>query len=496
MIAIYARQSIERPDSVSIDAQVQQCRQMVQGDIQVYSDAGYSGKNTNRPEFERMMKDIKGGRISAVVSYRLDRISRNIIDFANLLNTFEKYGVKYISATEQFDTSTPMGRAMIYIVMVFAQLERETIATRILDNYRFRSTRGLFMGGNTPFGYDSRRVSMDGKKISMLEPNEHRSVLQMIFDKFTSMESMVSICHDLNRQGITTAKGNLWTNLAIRRVLQNITPCCADELLYDYLTAAGYTISNGREDFDGEHGMCLFFKNKNRNQATEISDQVAVVGLHKPIISSEQFIRVQKILNAKAPAHGKRSERTFLAGLIKCKECGHSFGVKYTARGKREYAYYRCRGRESRGVCGNDIFIPAHEIEDFVVQGCLAHLSGMDLSTEKPKTINSFLPTAEVEQLKTQIQNLIDNIGKGNAVVDSLLTEKITALQRRLDSITSSVREAAPEPEISSESVKWLIGQLGDFSKIDMSHKIDVMRSIIKFITIDRSGHIEITYLF
>ena len=82
--------------------------QAAQGEVRVYADAGYSGKNTNRPEFERMMQDLRNRKITAVISYRLDRVSRNIIDFANLLGVFEQYGVKYISATEQFDTSTPM----------------------------------------------------------------------------------------------------------------------------------------------------------------------------------------------------------------------------------------------------------------------------------------------------------------------------------------------------------------------------------------------------
>ena len=157
MYAIYARQSIERQDSVSIDAQIEQCKSRINSaNVKEYSDVGYSGKNIKRPQFEQLLKDVQNGIITTVISYRLDRISRSITDFANLLNLFEKHNVQYISATEQFDTSTPMGRAMIYIVMVFAQLERETIAGRIEDNYRYRAKLGHFMGGNTPFGYSSR----------------------------------------------------------------------------------------------------------------------------------------------------------------------------------------------------------------------------------------------------------------------------------------------------------------------------------------------------
>ncbi len=495
MYAIYARQSIERQDSVSIEAQVEQCRRFTDGEVTTYADAGYSGKNTNRPEFEHMMQDIKSGKITAVVSYRLDRVSRNITDFAGLLGIFEKQGVKYISATEQFDTSTPMGRAMIYIVMVFAQLERETIATRISDNYRFRANKGLFMGGNTPFGYASRKDTIDGKAVSVLEPNEQKDILMRIFESFSSKESLYSIGHNLNTAGLLTAKGNTWSTGAIKRVLQNITPCCADEHLYHYLTACGYSISNSIEDFDGTHGMCIFFKNKNRNQLTEISEQVAVIGLHKPLISSEQYIHAQKILNTNPPSHGKRASRTFLAGLVKCKECGHSFGVKYTARGATEYAYYRCRGREQRGVCENSAFLKAHDIEAYIIQECKIYLDNISVKesqTEKPEV---YKPYSEVEQLQAQIQNLIDNIGKGNSVVDNLLTQKITALQIQIDEITKNIR-SQPTPIIDAKFIKTTRENLNRFSEFDMNQKTDIIRGIVKSITIDKNHEVQIEFFF
>lgn len=492
MVAIYARQSVERPDSVSIEAQIQRCTQVMPGESRIYADAGYSGKNTNRPEFERMMRDLCSRKLTAVVSYRLDRISRNIVDFAGLLNTFEQYGVQYVSATEQFDTSTPMGRAMIYIVMVFAQLERETIATRISDNYRFRAARGLFMGGNTPFGYDSRRVALDGKTVSVLEPNVQSAVLRMIFDRFTSMDSLSGISHELNAGGMKTAKGNPWTAAAVRRVLENISPCCADEALYRYLTSSGCIVSNSPEDFDGSHGMCLFFKSRNRNQPTAPAEQVAVVGLHPPLISSAQFLRAQRILGRGAPARrGKRSERTFLAGLIRCRECGHSFGVKYTASGGRVYAYYRCRGREGQGGCGNAVYLPAEELEAAVLRRCRAHLAELNLQPADAQ--KAPVQMAEAEELQRQIGNLIDGVGLGNHVVDELLTQKISSLQGRLSRILSgspapSGPEGDPEP--------WILRQLDRFPQLEISRKAEILRSLIRVITVDREGRVEIEYLF
>lgn len=494
MIAIYARKSIDRPDSVSIDAQIDQCRNLAKGEVLVYADSGYSGKNIRRPEFERMIADIKEKKIETVISYRLDRVSRNIIDFANLLKLFEDLGVTYISATEQFDTSSPMGRAMIYIVMVFAQLERETIATRISDNYRFRAKHGLFMGGNTPFGYDSRRIVKDGKTISVLEPNLQANTLQSIFEQCSSLESLWSISHNLNAAGIRTTKGNLWTGNSVKRVLQNISPCCADERLFHYLVSCGFAISNPLADFDGAHGMCLFFKQKNRNKNTEIAEQVAVIGMHLPLISSEQFIRVQKILRENTPKRGKRSARTFLAGLVACKECGHSFGVKYTSKGEHQYSYFRCRGREGRGLCCNDRYLSAEELEDLILQQCKARFSEFVFYETYVAPQTRLPPSVEVEDIKGQIQNLINNIGKGTAMVDELLTEKIIDLQTKMQAMIAESQ--ATELTIpQGDKTRWIANKLDTFDGLDLPQKSEIIRTMIHSIQIDKEGTVEITYL-
>lgn len=121
MIAIYARQSVEKKDSISIESQIEYAkREVFSEDFKIYQDSGYSGKNTNRPAFHEMMADVQSGRIEKVVVYRLDRISRSILDFADFINILESNHISFVSATEKFDTSTPMGRAMLYIIVVFA----------------------------------------------------------------------------------------------------------------------------------------------------------------------------------------------------------------------------------------------------------------------------------------------------------------------------------------------------------------------------------------
>lgn len=150
--AIYTRQSVDRADSISIESQMEFCQYETRGgEYRYYSDRGFSGKNTDRPDFQRMMNDIKNGEIKRVIVYKLDRISRSILDFTSMMEEFHKYGVEFVSTTKKFDTSSPMGRAMLNICIVFAQLERETIQKRVADAYASRSKHGFFMGGPVPY---------------------------------------------------------------------------------------------------------------------------------------------------------------------------------------------------------------------------------------------------------------------------------------------------------------------------------------------------------
>lgn len=156
----------------------------------VYKDKGFSGKNTNRPEFQRMMQDIKTGRkgITKVIVYKLDRISRSILDFSNMMDIFTKLGVEFSSATEKFDTSTPMGRAMLNICITFAQLERETTQQRVKDNYISRSQKGFYMGGPVPVGFKKVDLTIDGIKTSMYEQvPEEAELVKRIFEMYADV---------------------------------------------------------------------------------------------------------------------------------------------------------------------------------------------------------------------------------------------------------------------------------------------------------------------
>ena len=152
--AIYARQSVDRADSISIESQIEFCKYELKGGaFKEYKDKGYSGKNTVRPQLQQLLTDIRRGEVEKVIVYKLDRISRSILDFSNMMELFQQYQVEFVSSTERFDTSTPIGRAMLNICIVFAQLERETIQKRVSDAYYSRIQKGFRMGGKPPYGY-------------------------------------------------------------------------------------------------------------------------------------------------------------------------------------------------------------------------------------------------------------------------------------------------------------------------------------------------------
>ena len=207
--------------------------------VLVYED--FSGGNLERPQFKKMMKDSQKIAFAAIVVYRFDRISRNIGDFAKLIEDLGDRHIDFISIREQFDTSSPMGRAMMYIASVFSQLERETIAERIRDNMHELAKTGRWLGGTTPTGYASESLSsvtVDGKvkKACKLKPiPEEIQLVKTIFEVFMETGSLSKTDQYLLEHRCVTKRGKQFTRFAIRGILTNPVYMIADETAYQYL---------------------------------------------------------------------------------------------------------------------------------------------------------------------------------------------------------------------------------------------------------------------
>ncbi len=189
-IAIYARQSVEKENSISCDTQIEYCKSCLKPDerkekIVTFVDEGFSGANTNRDDFQKMMRQIVQGKISKIYVYKLDRISRSLSDFTGILDTLDEYQTKFSSATEGFDTSTDFGRTICQILMVFAELERKNIVMRVTQAYESRSEKQFYMGGRRPYGFDLTETEIDKVKTKMLtlKPEEAEQV-KYIFENY------------------------------------------------------------------------------------------------------------------------------------------------------------------------------------------------------------------------------------------------------------------------------------------------------------------------
>jgi len=271
--AIYGRQSVDRQDSISIESQIEFCKYELRDVSSInisnsngvgidslnnlsyreYVDKGYSGKNTDRPQFQQLVRDIEQGLVRRVIVYKLDRISRSIIDFASMMELFQQYDVEFVSSTERFDTSTPMGRAMLNICIVFAQLERETIQKRVTDAYHSRTKKGYFMGGSPPFGFTTEDVVIDGINTKKLVACPKTSqYVKLMYDMYSDINnSLGDIARHFAKMDITIGGTSGSTDeihrSSLSAIMRNPAYVQADLEVYEFFKAQGAEIANDQQ---------------------------------------------------------------------------------------------------------------------------------------------------------------------------------------------------------------------------------------------------------
>ena len=257
---IYARQSVDRKDSISIESQIDFCKyELKGGSCRVFKDKGYSGKNTDRPEFQKLLGEIRKGKVRRVIVYKLDRISRSILDFANMMELFQEYDVEFVSSTEKFDTSTPMGRAMLNICIVFAQLERETIQKRVTDAYYSRCLKGFHMSGQAPYGYQLEPTVVEGIRTKkMVADPVAADHVRLMFEMYAEPEtSFGDITRYFEEQGIKIYEKSMVRSF-LSQLLRNPVYAQADLELYEFFKSQGAAIVNDASDFAGTNGCYLY----------------------------------------------------------------------------------------------------------------------------------------------------------------------------------------------------------------------------------------------
>ena len=415
--------------------------------VDIYREEGRSGKDLERPELQRLLADIRSGRINAVACTKIDRISRSLLDFYNLHQAFEEQGVEFISLEESFDTSSPAGRAMVKIALVFAELEREQTSARTRDKMQWRAEQGLWNGGQL-LGYDNEEGG--------LVPNaEEANLVRLMFEKYLEMGSINGVTDFINEAGYRTKKylsrrgkvhgGTKYYVTNIKQILQN-------------------PVYIGKIRYKGE----------------------VYAGKHQAIIDEELFREVNR--NIEIHAKPRRNFRrpmkhTFiLQGLVRCGRCGSFMTTKYCTGSRGLRYYYQCTKNSHHGKKECDMrYVPAEELERLVIEKLREISMDREVLDEIVSKANSeaFSDIDEFEkeraliekQMKPvvrQLENYLKAIGEGFGVNKSTLSrmqeleERKGQLQGRLDAVTQQI-ESLKRQRLNAQTMQE---SLARFSQI------------------------------
>lgn len=379
---------------------------------ETYVDDGYSAGSTNRPAYQRMIADLKKGKINLILVTDLSRLSRNISDFCDLYKEIGKYKANFLSIKEQFDTSTPIGEMMVFNMVNLAQFERKQTSERISMNFHSRAMRGLVNGGNPLLGYD-RDPSNAGKRMV----NEAEAVLvRKIFQMYDEGLSQSSIAEQLTKEGekrkdwngrkYRHIKDGRWTLNAIQNILKN----------YAYVGKREVNVGNKKEKQE-------YLKAWQRYQIVEAS--------WPSIIDEAQFNRVQhRMMEAYKLERSRFSngaKRVFLvSGKINCGHCGHAL-IGQSAHGKRKvHLYYGHKQLAGEKITCPIKRFPAMEIESAVIKhlnhilNTQGHLNSIEKNIEKSMGTNKLEISSQRETIERCLEKIDGEIDSALKLVTTM----------------------------------------------------------------------------
>lgn len=497
--AIYGRQSIVKIDSISVESQVDFCKYETRGnEYKEYIDRGFSGKNTNRPAFEKMISDIEKGLVKRVIVYKLDRISRSILDFANMMELFQKYNVEFVSVTEKFDTSTPIGRAMLNICIVFAQLERETIQKRVSDAYYSRSKKGFYMGGRVPYGFMLENTVIDGIKTSKyVQVEAEAEQIKLMYSIYSQPnKSLGDVLRYFSEHGIKHLRGKIWNTARLSELMRNPVYAMADSDIYDFYKSQGANIINDAADFIGENG-CYLYKGETDNPKNySLQDKHLVIAPHKGFITSSQWLQCRmKCLNNRQVAKSYKAKNSWLVGKVKCGNCGYALVVRKSSRKRKTVIrYFVCSNKTASGLCNGCGTVRADALEQFMFDNIKQRLEDFNvLKSKKDCMLDPKINECKIKisQLDKEINELLEKVLNANDILMKYINERIEKLDAE--------RKQAGKELISltngdtNTDIEQITNYVSHWDETSFEDKLLVVDALIKVIHI-ADGKIEITW--
>jgi site-specific DNA recombinase len=477
-VAVYCRKSTDEgldSDFNSLDAQRQSCENFIasqknEGWValpETYSDGGFSGSNTERPGLQALLRDVEAGKVQVIAVYKLDRLSRSLIDFVALLEKLEKHGVAFVSVTQHFNTATPMGRLMLNILICFAQFERENMIERVRDKIAATKRLGKWCGGQPPLGYD---VVPGGRKIVINEAEAAQ--VQAIFDLYLELRSIAEVKRELDERGWvnkrrTSRKGRIsggkpWLKSTLGNLLGNIT----------------YT---GRIAYQGE----------------------IYQGEHQAIIDIETYEKVQHMLAQQKQCRGAErriKHHALLGGLLRCGACDCGMTYSWSRRKTKVYGYYSCANSRVEGAEHCPLpNVPAAEIEKLVVD---------EIATiaKAPEVIDRVIAEASVQhdqaiaKLQERVEEAEKLVKQAAASAQRNPEDAIqSGLKRQADMQVEALRAnlaAAEKIRPSSYKAKRMLAQFElIWTALTKQERHRFMQEIVEHVTLDgHTGKVAFTF--
>ncbi|MCF6139086.1 recombinase family protein [Pseudalkalibacillus berkeleyi] len=425
-VAIYCRVSTEEQASegYSISAQLQTLRQYSSlygwQIAEEYVDKGISGKDIKgRPAMQRLISDVDKDKFQAVLVWKISRLSRNMLDTLVLLDKFEEYDVKFISYSENFDTSNPIGKLVVQLMASIAEMERNTLSENVKLGMTQRAKEGSWNGG-VVFGYDSI------KKELVINPKE-AEVVRMIFNLYAEGKGLKAIANHLNKAGYRTKRNRHFSINGIATILDN-------------------PVYNGKirwlqvENWD-----------KKRRRGKN-SNPIIVDGNHQAIIPNELWNIVQARRQSKSFKQRQSHEPFLLSSILRCPDCGQGMVpsiTTYTRKdgSKRKHRYYVCGAFHNKGssACKANS-IKAYYAEDAVLKRIIDFFSDVTIFSQTIENINKETVQTNVK-LKEQLENIETELYETSVMLDKLMEAfeqnlfPVAILQERLQNVSKSKNE-------------------------------------------------------
>lgn len=505
-IILYARKSVERENSISCETQLEYCKSVIRLDerdekVITFVDNGFSGGNVNRDGFQKMMKLVRQDKASKVIVYKLDRISRSLSDFVNILQEFKAHKVEFVSSQESFDTSSPYGEMIVKILMVFAEFERTSIINRVTQAYAHRSEMGFYMGGRQPYGFELVPTVIHNIKTKKLSPilsevEQIRYIFEVYAQESVSLRRLVDILVNENKKPLN---GSEWSTAKLSTLLKNPIYVKADANVYDYYDKHSTQMITDVAMYTGKYGAQLYGRTKHQTKAADWSDMKLVLLTHEGIIDSDIWLKCQRKLEKNKQIGNSVSNQTsWLSGKLFCEKCGYAMTTIKGKVGKEGEIrrYFNCTGKSHKRVCtGTRVTIYAEDLEN-MVSDCINEKL-LDLKDIKKRVVKG--NHAEANELKIKIKEiekdekrLMDMLLLGNLNEDllTLANQKATQLKKeRID-----LQDRLDELENRNEATDHMVNLASSWKKADYSSKKEVAMLMIYKIIISEDGNAKIIW--